>query len=186
VEERSPRTLAERFALCVCASALFMGACAVGRSHTSDSKLEQTFHRHEAEFEALLADVQADKNLKTIQPDSLIYADHLLNVSENDLSALERLGLTGERWLGYQKQLRRLGLAGGVLKGEGRVEFRADPGSIFNGDSYKGYEYTPTPPQHLKSNLDRYRIADSEKDESGWSVYKPLKGHWYLHLHVNR
>jgi hypothetical protein len=109
---------------------LFVDACAVGRNHTSDWNLEQKFHQHEAEFEALLAEVQSDTHLKVIQPHALIYAGHRINVSD-DLSAVESLGLTRARWLGYQEQLRTLGLAGGVLKGEGGVEFRVDPGSIF-------------------------------------------------------
>lgn len=171
------------FALCVMCFAA--GGCAVGRNHTPDWKLEQTFHQHEAEFEALLAEVQADINLTTIQPHALSYAGHLINVS-GDLSTVESLGLKRERWLVYQEQLRRLGLAGGVLKSEGRIEFRVDPGSVFNGDSYKGYEYTAIPPKHLKFSLDGYRISDSEKDEFGWTVYKPLKGRWYLYLFVNR
>ena len=181
------RALTSAVCGCVVLSAMCVACsgCAVGRNHTPDWKLEETFHQHEAEFEALLAEVQADTNLKTIQPHALIYAGRLINVSD-DLSAVESLGLKRERWLGYQKQLRRLGLAGGVLKGDGRIEFRVDPGSVLNGDSYKGYEYTVNPPQHIKFSLDDYRIADSEKDKSGWSVYKPLKGRWYLYLFVNR
>lgn len=131
--------------------------------------------------------MQADAKLTAIQPDRLIYAGHLLNLSEHDFSDIERLGLTRERWVTYQKQLQELGLAGGVLKGEGRVEFRVDPGSIFNGDSYKGYAYEPTPPGRLQSSLDGYRISENDKDKFGdWNVYKPLKGNWYLYLFVNR
>jgi outer membrane biogenesis lipoprotein LolB len=45
---------------------LLLNACSVGRSHTPDSKPEQNFFRQEAEFEALLAEVQADEKLTTI------------------------------------------------------------------------------------------------------------------------
>lgn len=84
-----------------------------------------------------------------------------------------------ERWMHYQKQLEVLGLYG-VMKGDGGVEFRVDPGSIFNGDSYKGYEYFSTPPGHCRASLDIYRISDGDKDEFGnWAVCKPLKGNWY-------
>jgi hypothetical protein len=77
-------------------------------------------------------------------------------------------------------------MEGGVLKGDGRGEFRVDPGSFLNGDSYKGYVYTPTPPDHIRSSLDGYRRCDRDSDRSGgWAVFKPLKGNWYLYLFVN-
>ena|SRR5579862_4908489 len=167
-------------------SILFV-ACAVGWNHTSDATLEQIFAKHEPEFEALLAGVQADSQLMTPQPKSLIYAGHLLEVNSTDFSEMERLGLPRERWLRYQKQMADLGLKGGVMKGEGAIEFRVDPGSISNGDSYKGYWYTQTPPGHLRPSLDGYRIADQDKDRFGnWAVYKRIKGNWYLYLFVSR
>jgi hypothetical protein len=73
----------------------------------------------------------------------------------------------------------------GRLKSEGRIEFRVNSGSVFNGILTKGTS-TAITPQHVKFSLDGYRIAASEKDEPGWSVYKPLKGRWYLCLFVNR
>ncbi len=79
-----------------------------------------------------------------------------------------------------------MGLAG-VYKGDGGVEFRVDPGSIFNADTNKGYEYTEKPPERLKSSLDAYQMADSDKDKFGnWYVHKKLKDHWYLYFFVDR
>ena len=93
--------------------------------------------------------------------------------------------MPGGRWIHYKKELRKLNLRG-VLKGNGEVEFRADPGSLFNGDSYKGYVYNSGPPVHVLASLDGYNISDRDKDEFGnWIVYKPLKGNWYLYLFVN-
>lgn len=172
--------------LCPLVSALLLNACAVGWSHTSDAALEKVFQAHEAEFRTLLAEVQADSQLATLQRNSLIYAGRLVNLHASDPAEIERTGLPRERWVGYQKQLSGLGLYG-VMKGNGCVEFRVDPGSLYNGDSYKGYEYISTPPRHIRASLDGYRISDEDKDEFGnWAVYKALKGNWYLYLFVNR
>jgi len=170
----------------LCAHSVFLQACAVGRNHTSDAALERVFNQHQADFEALLAEVQADPQLTSIQPRSLVYAGRLLQVTENNLSEVENLGLPRERWRLYHKQLRDLGLEGGVTKEKRTVEFRVDPGSILNGNSYKGYEYRPIPPDHVLSSLDGYRISDRDRDRFGnWIVYKPLKRNWYLYLFVN-
>jgi hypothetical protein len=173
-------------ALCVCTCAILLSACSAGWNHTSDAVLERRFRLQQTEFQTLLAEVQADSQLTTVQRASLVYAGRLVNLSETDLSEIERLGLPMERWTRYQKQLKTLGL-NGVLKGNGDAEFRVDAGSIFNGDSYKGYMYFSTPPAHCRTSLDGYRISDEDKDEFGnWAVCMLLKGNWYLYLFVNR
>ncbi len=164
----------------------FLPGCAAGLHHTSDAALERVFNQHEPEFEALLSEVRSDSQLTTIQPKVLIYGGRHLDIRERGVSADDYWGLTRERWERYQAQLRNLGLAGGILKGEREVEFRVDPGSILNGDSYKGYVYTQSPPPRLLSSLDSYRISDRDRDQTGgWSVWRRLKGNWYLYLFVN-
>src|SRR5689334_21920050 len=99
---------------------------------------------------------------------------------------MEALGLTRDRWILYREKLRGLNLYG-VLKGDAAIEFRVDPGSISNGDSYKGYWYTTIRPAHVRPNLDTYLIADEDKDQNGnYIVFKELDGNWYLYLFVNR
>ena len=173
--------------LIACGSALFLlGSCAVGWNHTPDAVLERRFLERQANLEALLAEVQADAGLQTIQPRTVIYANRLFNVTGGDFSALERLGMSRAKWNHYQEQLRKLGLAGGITKTEGRVEFRVDPGSILNGESYKGYEFRQTPPETILASLDKYRISDSDRTKfGGWLAYKHLKGNWYMYLFVN-
>jgi hypothetical protein len=164
-----------------CVSVLLMSACAVGWWHTPDSKLEENFSRHEAEFEALVAEVNADENLQGFRVDEGWYA-HRHFSDRSDFSELGRLGLTRERWVSYKQQLRKLGIAQ-VTKGEGAVEFRVDTGF-----SYKGYMWSLTPPTgHRKASLDGYRISENDKDRFGnYDVYKPIKGHWRLTLFVPR
>jgi hypothetical protein len=148
-------------------------------------QLESTFFKHEAEFFALLADVQTDEKLMMIGPYELRYAGRDLS-SDRDFPEIERLGLTRERWATYKRQLRELGLVLVIKGDDGSIEFRVDPGSYSNGDSYKGYEYNPSPAEHPKASLDNYRISENDRDSSGgYYVSKPLKGHWILYLYVN-
>jgi len=86
------------------ACALFLNACAAGWSHTSDAALERIFRAHAAEFEALLADVQADPQLTTVQRGSLVYKGRLMNLHASDPAEIERAGLPKERWMSYQKR----------------------------------------------------------------------------------
>ncbi|MGA3242514.1 MAG: hypothetical protein ABSG03_40240 [Bryobacteraceae bacterium] len=171
-------------AVYVVMSFLLANACSVGPRHTSDSKLEQRFFQHQAEFDTLLADVQADEKLTMIGPHEICYAGRTLSVP-SDLSEIERLGLTAQRWADYQRQLRELGLAL-VTKSDGGVEFRVDIGSFLNGDSYKGYEYNSHPAEHPKASLDGYRTSENDRQGSGgYYVSKPLQGSWRLYLYVN-
>jgi hypothetical protein len=168
--------------LSVCLSLLI--ACSVGRHHTSDSRLEENFFRHEREFETLLADVTADERLRMIGVRGFRYGDATAS-GPGDPAEFERLGLPKERFERYQLLLRTLGLVQ-VTKGESGVEFRVDPGTITNGDSYKGYEYYLTPPEHQKRSLDEYRTTEVDRGRhGGYRVSKLIKGHWYLYLFVN-
>jgi hypothetical protein len=163
----------------------------VGQHHTPDAQLEQQFFRHEGAFESLLQVVMVDSNLTTIKPSTLIYGGQQADVQKNDLSEAVSVGMSKERWAFYQSQITALGIAGGILKGGGAIEFRVDQGSTSNGDSYKGYEYCERIPGRLLSSLDSYGIQapDSQQDRDAygnWRVYKRLKGNWYLYLFVNR
>ena len=161
-----------------------LGACSVGRRHTPDSALEQNFFRHEEQFEALLADVQADEKISMIGLKEFRYAGHSFS-SHDDLSAAEHDGLTKERLKSYQGMLRDLGVRK-VFRGTSGVTFKVDEGSFSNGDSYKGYDYDAHPPEHLRASLDGYQPSERERDELGYYVCKRIKGNWYLYLFVNR
>ena len=169
----------------VCACLLFLLGCAVGRNHTSDVALEKNFIRQESEFEELRAQIQADKNLEMICLREVRYANRTLKVPQ-DLSELERLGLSRSRWERYQGLLRRLGIVQ-AFGGRDVVVLKVDEGSIANGDSYKGYVYRLTAPEHLRPELDSYRISEIDRDNHGdYTVSKHLKGKWYVYLFVNR
>ena len=92
---------------------------------------------------------------------------------------MQLAGFPKERARRYEDQLQRLGVWS-VIKGGRGIEFRVDPGSVSNGDSYKGiYWYREDEPRDVRPSLDDYRF--SVKDEF---VYKALKGHWHLYIFV--
>ena len=166
---------------------LLLSRCSVGYSHTSDEKLERNFLEHESTFETLLRDVRSDPKITTLQPGFLIYGNRRADVVASNPSVVDATGLSRSRWNSYLETFHDLGLAGGVLRGRDHVEFRVDKGSVRNGDSYKGYEFDPDRPAHVRSSLDSYRVADADRDEFGnWIVRKHIKGNWYLYLFVNR
>jgi hypothetical protein len=171
--------------LVLCGIVLLVFPHTCGLRHTPDAVLERAFRAHQTEFEALLAEVQKDSKLVTVQRHVLIYGGQTVDLRESDLSAIERTGLPIGRWRHYQDELERLGLYG-VMKDGSRIEFRVDAGTLFNGDSYKGFEYRAYQPPHIRVSLDDYRISDEDKTQfRGWLVYKTLNEHWYLYLFVD-
>jgi len=165
-------------------------------THAQQDALATTAVVAPTEFDALLKDVQADPKFAAIFKDLLRYGGRQVALSrsssspsQHQFAEMENLGFSRVRWNMYQQQMRLLGLDGGVLKGPDAVEFRVDPGSLSNGDSYKGYMFKLTPPEpsNVLFDLDSYRLTEGHRDERGdWSVFKSLKGNWYLYLLVNR
>jgi hypothetical protein len=162
----------------LCGTILLLQACApVGSRHTPDAALERTFESHEAEFESLRAELEANSELMGL------FAGDRVDLHENNIYAMKRAGLPKENVAKYEEQLRRLGLWC-ITKGGRGIEFRVDPGTVSNGDSYKGfYWYREGQPPDIRPGLDEYRFLRNEKD---LMVYKALKSHWYLYMFVNR
>lgn len=169
----------------VYAFCLLLDACAIGRNHTSDASLERIFNEHREEFDQLLTEMQGDPQLTSFSERVITYADRRLEVKEGDYIEAERIGLPKAHWEQYRKGCQDLGLAQ-IGRGEnGSVELRVDPGTLFNGDTYKGFWYQPAPPANLLSGLDDYRLtSQSPRVRGGWLVYKHLAGNWYLYLFV--
>jgi hypothetical protein len=162
-----------------------LASCVVAGRHTADSKLEERFFSDEVQFETLLSEVSADDRLESIKADEVRYSGRSLS-PQNESEELERLGFSRARWVRCSKILRRLGIAL-VTKADGIIEFRVDGGSLWNGDSYKGYWYSRVPPfGNRKSSLDGYRLSEADRIKfGGYQVYKPLKGNWYLYLFID-
>jgi hypothetical protein len=160
--------------LSLCVMILFLPTCAVGSKHTSDAALARTFESHQAEFESLRAEIEANPQLITL------FAGDRAYLHEKNLSAMELAGLPRLRATYYEDQLHRLGLWS-VGKGGRGIEFRVDPSSISNGASYKGFWwYREGEPRDVRASLDNYRFSNTDE-----IVYKALKGHWYLYIFVS-
>lgn len=153
---------------------LSLGACAVGRRHTSDAALERLFETHESEFEALRTEFDAYPRLTGLS------AGDRDELHQRNLYMMELAGFSKEHATYFEDQLRRLGLTG-VSRGSYGIEFRVDQASISNGSSIKGFWwYRDGEPRDVRTNLDDYHFSDRDQ-----IVYKPLKGHWYLYIYVN-
>lgn len=164
---------------------LLLGACAVGKRHTADSKLREHFLAHEAGFQLLLSDIESDNGLEMVRNDTLRYRGRTYswNVNSQDAGSLP---LSKARWLGYRQALKELGILQ-VSRNESAIEFRVDGGTVYNGDSYKGYEYSLSHPSgSMRDNLDTYRLTDQQRDTPGdYKAYSSLKNNWYIYLLVN-
>lgn len=163
---------------------IILSACVVGRQHTPDSQLEQRFREHEAAFEELLALVQADKTVEMIGLDQIRHEGETVSTAEV-LAAAGKDQVRIATWERCVRLLRMLGVVQ-VFRGASAVSFKVDDGSILNGDSYKGYEYTSVPPGNVKASLDGYRMDPQDRTQLGTrTAYKALKGKWHLYLAIN-
>jgi hypothetical protein len=158
------------------ATVFVLQACRpVGSRHTSDAALARTLESHQDEFESICAEFEANSRLIT-----LFAGGNRQDLHDINLAAMERAGLPRERLTHYEVQLQRLGLWS-VMKGGRGIEFRVDPGSLSNGDSYKGiFWYREGEPSDVRATLDDYRFSRTDE-----AVYKALRGHWYLYIFVS-
>ena len=162
----------------LCATIFFLQACApVGSRHTSDAALARLFESRQAEFESLRAEFAANSELMAL------FAGDRADLHQNNIYAMKRARLPQENVEKYEGRLRRLRLWC-ITKGGRGLEFPVDPGTVSNGDSYKGfYWYREGQPPDIRPSLDEYRLSKNDKD---LMVYKALKGHWYLYIFANR
>jgi hypothetical protein len=109
---------------------VLLTACAIGRQHVSDAKLEKNFLRHEAEFQALINDIQADKKLTMIDRHSVHYGTQRAT-TDQDFSDIERVGLTRERWMKFQNYLKILGLVR-IFQYNDMIDLEVEAESLFS------------------------------------------------------
>jgi hypothetical protein len=138
--------------------------------------LLRRFRQQQVEFEALLADLRAQPKVEMITQSELRY------VGLDTSGAAEPS--EPERWDRIRRRLRALGIAQ-ADQGMGRIDLRVDRPSVWNRDSYKGYEYSPDAPPNPRTSLDTYRISVEDKDGPGYFVSKPIGGNWYIFLFVS-
>lgn len=68
----------------------------------------------------------------------------------------------------------------------GSTWFHAELPSILNGDSTKGYVYSPGTLSPVAEELDHYLPVPTSLDKyGGYVVFKAIKPHWFLYKRRN-
>src|SRR5437868_6118985 len=140
--------------------AVFNVGCA---RHTSDEEMQHLLSEHKTEFEQLLQMIQADADVVSITPTSLLTRNRLLLRYEGDKKQIEQV-IPAARWSKYQELFGKAHIRGGVFKEpNGAVDFEMDAPSFRNGDSRKGISYDPGDPQPLVRSLNGLGFDDVSK-----------------------
>jgi hypothetical protein len=162
----------------------FSSGCIGAGSHSSDERLEVKFRTHHSEFEELLSMVQSDDWVISITPTAIIPTGGRRPVKRDDVAQIESLGVSRERWLRYQKLLAQLsisrigrGMPGSHARYTG---FTAEPASLWNGATSKGYIWSEDQLSPVVVDLDRYKPPEGDVHRKPYVAYKRLTANWYL------
>lgn len=154
--------------------------------HTSDEEMQHLLSEHKIEFEQLLQMIQADVEVVSITPTSLLTRNRLLLRYEGDTKRIERV-IPVARWSKYQELFQKAHVLGGVFKEpDGAIDFEMDRPSFRNGDSRKGISYDPSVPQPLVKTLNGLGFDDLSKlSPRNRTAYRQVTKDWYLYLYFN-
>lgn len=154
--------------------------------HRSDEEMRHLLSEHKPEFEQLLQMIQADVEVQSITPTSLLTRNRLLLRYEGDTKQIEHV-VPPARWSKYQELFRKAHVLGGVFKEpDGAIDFEMDRPSFRNGDSRKGISYDPATPQPLVKSLDGLGFDDLSKlSPRNRTAYRRVTKDWYLYLYFN-
>lgn len=162
-----------------------LAGCTTGSRHTSDTVLARRFKERRSDFDTLLATVQNSSGIEMVAAEVVYVAGRSYKLPP-DRELLRSAGISDELLISIRHLMTTLGIKV-VIRASGRVEFRVDPGSVLNGDSYKGYMFLEDPsPVKVRPNLDDYRWTRQDQNPSGdIIVYKKLDERWFLYLFIN-
>jgi hypothetical protein len=154
--------------------------------HTSDEEMQNLLSEHRPEFEQLLQMIQADVEVVSITPTSLLMRNKLLLRYEGDTKQIEQV-IPAARWSKYQELFRRAHVQGGVFKEpDGAIDFEMDRPSFRNGDSRKGISYELAAPVPLLKSLNGLGFDDLSKvSPRNRTAYRQVSKDWYLYLYFN-
>jgi hypothetical protein len=140
----------------------------------SDAVLEKNFYKYEADLNLLAQMAIEDAGMIRIAPDFTWHKDN----ADGKASKVAH-GFSDERYVEYKKIFRRIGDNNGILNYQPEVMFvLVSSRGMVTGGSMKGYAYSPKEPSPLVDSLENLDFRDSKKDIN--TVYKRLKGNWYL------
>jgi hypothetical protein len=151
--------------------------CLTGCGLISDSKLEQKFRSHSADFDQLVKMFEEDQRIVIIRPN--------LTTLDNDSSWPRKdIGISVERWNQYRKLFKELGLSQGLERRNdySAILLVADGSGPVTASSYKGYAYSERPVSPSLNSLDAKWLPPSVYDKKGHAiVFKPIAKNWYLY-----
>ena len=160
----------------LCLVALAVGCDLIsGPSHPSDEQLIQNFQKHEAEFNLLAEMSNQDSHVQRIAP-TFTWLQNNAGWPRPE----SELGFSKQRWDEYRRLFKELKVADGLARGEPQqpvmIFFFASSYGLVTGGSYKGYLYST---EEQTPIVDSPELEQAEM-KSNHSVYKRLKGNWYL------
>lgn len=133
------------------------------RAHPSDENLIEAFKGNRASFEAIVAMIQQDADLKN-KPDYL-----RVRIAQDELGS-------------YRQILTQLNIPVMYVDHSLDVEFAASNlGYAFSGSS-KGYSFLKKKPADVVDNLDTFQ---SKQTSNSGSAYRHIDGNWYLFYESN-
>jgi hypothetical protein len=167
---------------CTVIAALTLSACADTR--TADAKLEELFGRRQAELAMLTAMVQQD-GLSAVERSQIGTRNFRCSVEDGKFTGTAPPPVTVARLADYLGLLKAIGVNVAVYTDDSRVYFKYDRESLFNGDSHKGFLYSPETLPETTSTLDNIRKPAAMGSER-YFLYRSLpKPGWFLYLCIN-
>jgi hypothetical protein len=147
---------------------LLAASCSQVSRHPTDEALIQNFTIHKAEFQELVAMIQADKGLRRIDD------------NWTDPSDPSTVGVPPERIVDYRKRFAVCGIPRGFysFQAGSNINFIATAFGLCTGGSGKGYAFLSTPPlpSDIVSSTDDYRT----NRRGAYRVYRHVEGNWYI------
>ncbi|MGI9074483.1 MAG: hypothetical protein ACR2JB_24925 [Bryobacteraceae bacterium] len=120
-----------------------------------------------------------DAHIHAVTKDSV-----MLKNGENNWTVASPHVIPQRRWDEYQKLFKELRLPVGFARDEQDIDFRFDNYSMSNGDSCKGFTYSPKPLPTCSTELSNC-VAAKGIGPNGTLVNRLIKPHWYLYLFYN-
>jgi hypothetical protein len=142
-------------------------------------------YANESEFNELVEMIQADTGIVSITPKSVLVHGKVL-LSDQDRKEIAKV-ISAPRWSRYQELFRNVNIAGGMFKErDGAIEFEIDRPSFWNGDSRKGIAFGPKTPGPEVQSLNNVTFEQISKlAPHTRTLYRRIKGNWYLYLYFN-
>jgi hypothetical protein len=156
-----------------------------GCGHASDGSMRVNFVNHEGAFNELKNLFMHDVDVISISRTVIVGREKTVSLSSGKPGDFDNAAISAARYAIYLNLFDQLGLKGGITRDTRRadsINFPAELPSLLNGDSTKGYWYSPDEVTPCFENLERYKPPQILlQRREGYAIFSPLKTHWYLY-----